>query len=156
MRRAIQIYCALYGCLGSILAFAWFLSALLGKFDESVSQTVLIGLFLLHGLAACLSFQRYSRRWEPIVPLTVNRIRLATVAFAAGTLNFAGCSAVFIWAAEMKNQTLAGNMVYLVLTSLVLQNTIYIAIHWLIRPENIFPKRFIDLVTNPLGFFSYR
>ena len=55
----------------------------------------------------------------------------------------------------MKNQVLLGHMVYLILTSLVLQNTIYIAIHWLVRPENILPKWLIDMVTNPLGFFLH-
>lgn len=156
MRRAIQTYCIVYGCLASALAFVWFLSALAGKFDEDVSFTVVIGLFLLHGLAAFLSFQHYSRRWEPVIPLTPSRIRWAKVAFAAGTLNILGCFAIFIGVAEMKNQILAGGMVYLVFTSLVLQNTIYIAIHWLFRPENIFPKWFIELVTNPLSFLLYK
>ena len=154
MRRAIQLYCVLYGCLGTILAFVWFLSALTGTFvGEQSSMTVVLSVFLPYGLAACFTFQRYSGRWTPFVSLTATRIRLAKVAFGISTLNFIACFVVFIWAAQMKNQTLAGNMVYLVLTSLVLQNAVYIAIHWLIRPENIFPKWFIDLVTNPLGFF---
>jgi hypothetical protein len=156
MRRAIQLYCVFYGCLGTVLAFIWFLSALFGRFvGEASSLTVVLGVFLLYGLAACLTFQSYSRRWEPFVTLTASRIRLAKAAFAIGTLNFVGCSAVFIWSAQTKNQTLTGKMVYLVLTSLVLQNAIYIAVHWLVRPETIFPKWFINFVTNPLGFFLH-
>jgi hypothetical protein len=154
VRRAIQLYCVLYGCLGTVLAFIWFLSALFGKFIGAASSlAVVLTVFLTYGLAACLTFQRYSERWEPLVTPTANRIRLAKAVFAVGTLNFFACSAVFIWAAQTKHRILADNTVYLVLTSLVLQNAIYIAVHWLIRPENIFPEWFMNLVTNPLGFF---
>lgn len=159
MRRAIQMYCILYGCIGSILAFGWFLSALLGKFDETVSFFVVLGLFLLHGLAACLTFQRNpirNRRWEPVVALTSSHIRLAKLVLTIGTLNFAACFVIFMVAAHMKDQVLLGKMIYLILTSLVLQNTIYIAVHWLIRPENIFPEWFIEVLINPLGFFLHR
>jgi hypothetical protein len=157
VRRAIQLYCVLYGCLGSVLAFAWFLSALFGRFVGEASRlTVVLSGFLLHALAACLTFQRYSRRWEPLVTLTSNRIRFAKVLFATGSLNFVGCFVIFGLAAQMKNQDLLGYTVYLVVSSLVLQNTIYIAIHWMVRPENIFPKWFIEMVTNPVGFFLYR
>lgn len=158
MRRLIQLYSFWYGVIGSVLAFAWFALSLAGQPVLPKSWWTMEAIAILHGAAACFTFQPYVRPpWKPLISPSPVRVRVAKVLFGLGTLNFLAWFLTLIIAGETGHRTFQERVVPLILTSLVLQNTIYIAVHWAIRPENLFSRGFIEGVSNPLGFiFSIR
>ena len=64
---------------------------------------------------------------------------------------FVLCLGAFIVASLRGYHALQDKTVPLILTSFLLQNTVYIALHWAFRPENLFSSSFIEALSNPLG-----
>jgi hypothetical protein len=152
MRKLIRLFGFWYGCLGSLCALAWYISALLGSFGFPRNWEIVMAIAALHGVAACFTFQTHvSPAWEPLLSVTPGWIRLARTLFSLATLNFIVCFGIFLIAGKLGNQALEDKAVPLILTSFLLQNTVYVAIHWAFRPENLFPSAFIQAVANPLG-----
>lgn len=152
MRRLIQLYGFWYGCLGSLCALAWYVTALLGKFAFPSDWGIVMAIAALHGVAACLTFQpNVQPPWKPLFSGTLFQIRLAKISFGLATVNFVVCFGMLLLAAKARNQSLVDKAVPLILTSFLLQNTVYIAIHWAFRPANLFPNSFIQALSNPLG-----
>ncbi len=153
LRRLIRLFGFWYGCLGAFSTAAWYLSALLGH-APLLNDRLYLVLFALHGIAACFTFQPQVRpAWEPLLSVTSGRVRLAKTLFGLATLNFVVCFGIFLIAAKLGNQALEDKMVPLILTGFLLQNTVYIALHWAFRPANLFPGSFIEALSNPLGSF---
>ena len=88
--------------------------------------------------------------------VTDGRVRMGRILVALSTLNFLLCLGTFLVAAAQANTALENKAVSLVLTSFLLQNTIYIAVHWALRPENLFPGSFLRAISNPLGLLFPR
>jgi hypothetical protein len=152
LRRLIQLYGFWYGCLGSLCALAWYVAALRGSFSFPSNWGIVVAVFVLHGIAACFTFQPHVRPpWKPLLAVTQGRVRFARALFALATLNFAVWFCALIVAGNQRNQLFGGRVTFLILTSFLLQNTVYITLHWAFRPENLFPGPFIDVLSNPLG-----
>jgi hypothetical protein len=81
------------------------------------------------------------------------RIRLAKTLFSLATLNFIACFGLFLVAGKLGDRALEERAVPLILTSFLFQNTVYMAVHWAFRPANLFPRAFIEALSNPLGSF---
>ena len=153
MRRLIQLYGFWYGCLGSLCTLVWYASALLGRVPL-LDDKLFVVLFALHGIAACITFQPHVRPvWQPLLSVTPRRIKLAKTVFGLATLNFVVCFGILLIAGKLGNQALEDKAVPLILTSFLLQNTVYFALHWAFRPANLFPGSFIEALSNPLGSF---
>jgi len=151
MRQLIRLYSFWYGCLGSIAALTWHISALLGFFSFPKNWWIVEGVFLLHGAAACFTFQSVKTKWLPIVTLTKARIWLGRALFGITSLNVCICIATFFVLNGRSDKSAAQAAIPEILTSILLQNTVYIAIHWAFRPENLFPQAFINALSNPFG-----
>lgn len=152
MRGLIRLYGFWYGCLGTLGAFAWYASALRGSFAFPSNWSIVEVIFALHCGAAVLTFQTQVRQaWRPVLSVTRNRIWLAKTLLALATFNFLFCMGMFLVAGIQGNQALKDKMVPLILTSFLLQNTVYIGVHWAFRPENLFSGSFIRAISNPLG-----
>jgi len=152
MRRSIRLLGFWYGCLGSLCALAWFVSALLGNFHFPRNWGMVMAIAALHGVAACFTFQPGVRPpWQPLFSVTEERIKLAKVLFGLATLNFVVCFGILLIAGKRGNQALEEKAVPLILTSFLLQNAVYMAVHWAFRPANLFPSSFIEAISNPLG-----
>jgi hypothetical protein len=152
MRNLVRLYGFWYGCIGSLCAFAWYLSTLLGSFAFPRNWGIVEVVAVLHGIAACFTFQPHVRpAWQPLLSVTQGRIRIARALFGLATLNFIGFFGAFLIAGSQRNQAFGDRAVPLILTSFLLQNAVYIAVHWAFRPENLFPSSFIQTVSNPLG-----
>lgn len=151
MRKLIQLYGFWYGCLGALCCAAWYASTFLG-YSAFPSFNWFLVFFILHCFAATFTFQPHVRpAWQPLFSITRGRIRLAKTLFGLATLNFIICFGMLLIAVKLGNQALEDKTVRLILTSFLLQNTVYIAIHWAFRPANLFPGSFIEAVSNPLG-----
>jgi hypothetical protein len=154
MRRLIRLYGFWYGCLGSLCAFACYVSALVGSFTFPRNWWVVEAVAVLHGVGACFTFQpRVRPAWEPLLSVTPERIKLAKTLFGLATVNFMVCFGIFLIAGKLGNKALEDRTVPLILTSFLLQNTVYIAVHWAFRPENLFHSSFVEIISNPLGSF---
>ena len=152
MKKLIQLYAFCYGCIGSFFAFVWYLAALRDSVAFPRSWWIVESVFVLHCIAACFTFQPHVRPpWQPFLAVTPRRIKFAKIVFTIATLNFI---VYLVKAGIVGTRGEARDRIsFLILTSLLLQNTVYIAIHWAFRPENLFPHSFIQAISNPLGSF---
>ncbi len=154
MRKLIRLYGFWYGCLGSLCALAWYGSALAGSFAFPSNWWIVEAVAVLHGGAACFTFQpRVRPAWGPLFTVTPRRVKLARMLFGLATLNFIVSFVMLLIAGKVEDQALLDKAVPIILTSFLLQNTVYIALHWAFRPENLFPGSLIEAVSNPLGLF---
>jgi hypothetical protein len=153
MKNLIRLYAFWYGCLGTLGAFAWYIAAVLGRATIPTEVWIVEAVFALHACAALATFHRTTMRpaWQPVLGVTLGRVRLARTAFGLSIINFLICLGVFVCAVVQGNAVLETKGVALILTSFLLLNTIYIAIHWAYRPENLFSSTFIRAISNPLG-----
>jgi hypothetical protein len=153
MKNLVRLYDFCYGCLATLCALAWYIAALLGRAMIPNNIWIVEGVFVLHATAAILTFHRPSMRppWQPVLSVKPGRIRLAKTVFGLSIANFLVCMSVFL-VAVIRGSVASGNEgVALILTSFLLLNTIYIAIHWAFRPENLFSSAFLRAISNPLG-----
>lgn len=153
MKNLIRLYAFWYGCLGTCYAFAWYVLAIQGRATITNNVWIVEGVFALHAMAALATFQRTSMlpTWRPVLDVTPRRVVLAKVIFGLSIVNFLVCLAVFLIAELRGNVALGDDGVALILTSFLMLNTIYIAIHWAFRPENLFSASFLRVIANPLG-----
>jgi hypothetical protein len=148
MRKLIQLFGFWYGCLGAICCAVWYASVLLG-YPALPSFNWFLAFFIVHCCAATFTFQPR----EPLFSLSPGRIRLAKMLFSLATLNFIVCFGIFLIAGKLGDRALEEKAVPLILTSFLLHNTVYIAVHWAFRLANIFPGAFIEALSNPIGSF---
>jgi hypothetical protein len=153
MRNAIRLYCFWYGWLGAVGFSLWYIAAWLG--DASLPENVWVVefIFLLHSIAAIATFQRIpsGNLWQPVLAITDKRIRLGRLLIGLTSINFLVCFCLLGGAALEKDVSLQETAVYLVLSSFLLQNTIYIGVHWALRPENLFSSSLLKAISNPIG-----
>ena len=150
LKTLIRLYAFWYGCLGTLCAFAWYIAALLGRATIPNDVWIVEAVFGLHALAAMATFQR-GLAWQPVLSVTPVRIRLAKTLFNLSILNFVLCVGWSLYARSNGDIGLREKGVGLILTSFLMLNTIYIAIHWAFRPENLFSASFLRVIANPLG-----
>jgi hypothetical protein len=153
MKNLIRFYGFGYGCLGTLCALVWYSAAILNGTVIPSNWSIVVTIFTFHAIAGLVTFDRtpVHPAWQPIVSITPGRIRLAKILLGLATLNFAVCMGTLIVATLGERTALEDKMVYLVLTSFLLQNTTYIALHWAFRPENLFSASFLRVIANPLG-----
>ena len=153
--NAARWYAFIYGCAGTGFYLVLYLLALQNRFYElGVSKNLVLILFGFHALAGVLTFQPQGlRKWRPLFAATPWRATATRWLFGLSSLQFAVFLIVFV-ACGNERQGLRTWLVPVILTSFLLQNTVYIACHWALRPESFLPKRLIEAFTNPLGFVA--
>jgi hypothetical protein len=154
MKRAIRLFGLLYGCIGAICAFVWYIAASLGRATIPDNVWMVEAVFILHAVAMLITFQPAARHpWQPVFTTSRTRIRFAKVLLGLSAANFLFCFGLMIFARGFHYNALFDHTPGLVLTSFLLLNTIYIATHWAFRPENLFSESFIKFISNPIGYF---
>jgi hypothetical protein len=151
MKRLIALSCFGYGCMGSLVFLVWHFAALAGDPVLPKSVWTVEAIFLLHGSAMLATFHRNLLRTPtpPVLVVTRKRQRLARFLLGSATLYFSVFLALFVWAELTGNPTLGVRVTPLALTSFAVLNTVYIALHWAFRPENILPQRLLRIASNP-------
>jgi hypothetical protein len=154
MQRAIRLYGLWYGCVGTLCAFAWYIAAISDRALLPDNLWVAERVFVLHATAMLITFHRTGRQtWQPVFEISRTRITLAKILLGLSVVNFLLCVGLLIFARLFHDNALLGKTPGLILASFLLANTIYIAIHWAFRPENLFPRSFIEFISNPIGYF---
>jgi len=136
--------------MGTLCAFAWYIAAVMGRVTIPNNGWIAGAVFGFHALAANATFYR-GTTWQPVLNVTPQRIRLAKILFGLSVLNFLLCVGVAFYGAIKGDFALSDKGPGLILTSLLMLQTIYIAIHWAFRPENLFSPSFLRVIGNPLG-----
>jgi hypothetical protein len=153
MKNFVRLYAFWYGCFGALFSLGWYVAAGMGRAAIPSNVWVIEAVFVLHAAAALATFHRAPvlPAWRPVLSVTPSRVRLAKTLLALSIMNFVACLGAFIFAVVRGDLALENKTVFLVLTSFLLQNTIYIAVHWALRPENLFSASFLRAISNPLG-----
>ena len=156
MKNFVRLYAFWYGCLGTALATIWHVLAILGRAELPDNVIVVETIFALHSMAAIFTFYRSPlppRAWQPLFTVTRRRILIAKAILGCTVADFLLCLPAFLFASLRHDAIVQQRLLPLLLTSFVLSNTVYIAIHWAFRPENLFSRTFIAALSNPLGVF---
>lgn len=149
MRKLIERCCFVYACVASVGALVWYLAALAGHAGLPENVWVVESIVVVFAITMVITFQRRPLRdpWVPAVRITPERIRIAKVLLAVVAANFGLCTIVaFAWG----NRVGVDKALSMVLTSMMLLYSVYIAIHWAFRPQNLFVSGFLTFISNPL------
>ena len=154
MRTLVERYCFAYGCVASVGAMVWYLTALAGYTELPQNVWIVESLALIHAITMVITFHRrpYRSPWAPVLQVTPQRIRIAKVVLGAVAANFLFCLILAI----SEHRTVSERALSMLLASMALLNTVYIAIHWAFRPQNVFPRQFLDFMSSPLLYFFFR
>jgi hypothetical protein len=143
----------IYGCVGSIAALVWLSIALAPVEVHRPSIWIIESLFIIHGCSLVLTFHRNpgAVMWQAVLRITPKRLKTAKFVLAVSAAN------VLVWlitvfvSALQNEKTWAEWALSPFLASCGLLSTIYLAVHWGFRPENLFPRGFLAFAGNPLG-----
>jgi hypothetical protein len=152
MRNFIAKFCFYYGCLASVGALVWYLAILAGS--EGLPQSVLLveTVAVIYIIVMIITFSKSQRSaWEPVVQVTRRRIIIGKVLLLIASLNFLFCTALIVW----ENRAVSSSALSMGIASFALLNAVYLAIHWALRPENLFPGRFLLFISNPLVYILF-
>lgn len=145
----MERYFFIYGCIASVGALVWYLAALAGRAALPENVWAVKSIAVIFAITMVITFQRRPLRdpWVPVLRITPERVRGAKFFLAVVAANFGVCTLVaFAWG----NRVGAERALSMVLTSLMLLYSVYIAIHWAFRPQNLFPSGFLTFISNPL------
>lgn len=153
MKRIAQ-YCLIYGCVASAGALLWYGASILGYVAWPEGPWVVVSVFIVHGLVMVITFHRDpSRRlWDPVIRITPQRVCAAKVILALAAANFLFCTMLAQW----EKGSLSLRTLTMAFSSFALLNASYVAIHWALRPENLFPNQLLALISNPIGYVFFR
>jgi hypothetical protein len=140
-----------YGCATSLLSLMWLVLALRGNASDPNPALPAV-VALVHGGALLMTFHRnpLEPRRRPLLSITLRRIAAAKVILGVAILNFVICLAA-TWLAGQEPAIFADGA-SVSLASLALVSSIYIALHWAFRPENLFSEGFLRTAAFPLWF----
>jgi hypothetical protein len=156
MRRILQLYAFWCSCLGAVGTGIWYISALLGS-APVLNSTLFLVFFVLLGVSACIAYHRnVDPEWQPMYVIKPGRIRFAKILLGFVAANFILCVCCFLIAAHQNNQNRIAKTLPLILTSLLLQCTVYLSLHWAFRPKNFLPVPFVEAISNPLVYLLHR
>ena len=140
------------GCVLSVFALAWSVSASLGVLIAPRTAAQALTVFVPYAILMLATLDRGSARsWPPVFSVTQPRIKVARLLLlAAGLLCLAAFAVVLIGRA-LGNESVVDASFASVIGSLMLLNGIYVALHWAYRPQNLFGPNVPPSLLNPLG-----
>lgn len=154
MRKAIAIVGFVYGCVGSLLSLVWVLFALTEGATWQIDASLAVVVLVVHGTVIVVTLHRepLGSSWRPVVSVTPWRVRAATVLLGGGLLNFAAWLA-FVVITRSRGALRAYDLgLPLIVASLALLTSTYVAVHWAFRPENLFSQGLLQAAAFPLRF----
>ncbi len=147
MKRVIARSCATYGWVATVFSTLWFSMSVTTTASVLSRSNWVLAVWALHGLVLCLTFQQFVGRvfWQPLTTVTTRKLWVARM-MLAGAAVLVG---VTVSCGLVTRFSICGPES--VLASFTLLSSIYIGWHWELRPENLFTRRLIRLISDPLG-----
>jgi hypothetical protein len=157
MKILIQRACFAYGAIAFLGYVGWFIAICFSDAAISIGTQPTIALFAVHGLVLCITFQRFltvKPFWAPLWNATP---RTLTYARYAVWVSFGLCIGMMVLAMltlPLSSDRSSSRMVCLVLASMGVVSSLYIALHWAFRPENLFTKGLLGFLSNPIAYIT--
>lgn len=150
MRTMIAKFCFGYGVLISVLGFSLMISGWT-PLTITEQQALWIGLplWIGYGLTVLFTYPFYNgdSKWEALFQVTDTRKRAARIAISLSILAF-GALLLITVLTRMFSGPVSSSLMVRLIGSLLCLNGIYCVIHWAYRPENIFARRTLILMSN--------
>ena len=141
--------------LSYLAVLAWHVTTLRGVVMFPNNASIAIPFFGIHALICFLTFDRSpTGLWEPLFKVTPRRVRLARLCLGLAVANFI-FYLLLVWGYFLRSKALDELRVLSFLTSLLLVNTLYVALHWAFRPENLFSHTFRQVIANPITYWLF-
>lgn len=159
MRKSVALFGFVYGCTTSLLSSGWFVLAAVGAPTRDLNPTIAAVVALIHGCVLVITFHRepFGNPWRPVLLVTERRVKAAKVLLGAVLIAFILCFAVVLFAALRSALSTYDRGLHLVVASLAVLSSVYIALHWAFRPENLFSHALLQTAAFPLRiFFRHR
>ncbi|MBN9659008.1 MAG: hypothetical protein J0H49_12565 [Acidobacteria bacterium] len=163
MKRRIAKFLFVYGCAGSGLCLGFLVWLGWSQRVPAMHLNWFLGGFAVHACVLCATFQPYARSayWSPVLRPTARSIRMAR-----RTLFLAAALVAVLYLFPVVDRALGGEPTVARLVSLLaglfLLSSVYVAVHWGLRPENLFSPIALRYLSNPLleigrlGYLSLR
>lgn len=153
MKRWVSILLFGYGVLTSAVLVTWFLLTCLGFYWIPRGKQIILIVACVHASVGVLTFQRNRSpkraRWLPVISPTSAGKTVARTLLTIALLLCLG-TLVLLFTTRSNNER-QSPIVMLCAISVFLVQTTYFAVHWAIRPENVFSPPFLRFASNPLG-----
>jgi hypothetical protein len=151
MKRVTAMVVFAYGSTATVVLVLCLIVALFGSAAQlEPSSRVLAAILAMHGTSGLLTFTRYVD-WEPLFALTEFRQKVARRSVWFAFAVFCALFVTFALAGAYKNQQWLERLTPVLALQAFLVQTLYIAVHWAFRPENVFPERLRQVLSNPFG-----
>jgi hypothetical protein len=159
MKIFIQRACFVYGCAMVAGSVVWLICVRAYGLSDPFNPYIVMPFLAIHGVVVCITLQRFvgrSRYWTPVLKVSTKNLIWArcTLTFSLGIL--VASILFFVYAVRSGNEWTELRSIECVVASMGVLSFSYIAVHWGLRPENIFGKVFIERLSNPLSWFSLR
>jgi hypothetical protein len=155
MKRVLPTLCFSYGCFATLALLAWHVAALGGIVAFPNNGSIITPVFMIHAVVLLITFERNPKGVIPVLNVTPRRVRMAKFCLGLAVAYFT-LYMLFLWGQFLTDSETAPRVLLLLLTSLLLVNSIYIVVHWAFRPENLFSERFRNVITNPILYWFFR
>jgi len=154
--RIIERVLFAIACLGAALTLLWQILAFADRVFWPHDARVLTICAVVVGCLLTLTFQRHplGDPWKPVLRVTraslvaARAVLTMTVILVAGFILFALVSGLLAWPSFEFS-------LFLVITGIPLLGFVYMALHWGLRPNNLFSDGFLGVVTD-FPFISRR
>jgi hypothetical protein len=136
VKSMIEIAAACYGLVGTFVAL--FLLAA----DDAVEFALDSRVIAFHAVAMGLTFMSPAPlEWRPILRPTRGRVRLARVLLAAALLAAIG------FLGRPQALDFGARDIDIAAAAFLMLSCAYMGVHWALRPENVFPLRWLRWLT---------
>jgi len=140
MKQRIAVFAFSYACLGTIFAGSSYALAMLGKLCLPSQPWLVAPLIVVHfGICWVLTFYRPlgESPWQPVLRVTRILVAVAKAMFGLALALALLTLAAVLWQRHQHGSPRNQEFLAFLLSLLILQ-TVYTAIYWGVRPENVF------------------
>jgi hypothetical protein len=159
MKRAIAWACLIYGCIATIGSVVWLTLTCLGGALLPQAKQPAITLMSIHAIVLCLTFQRFigvRPFWRPVCAPTAARLKWSRRCLLLCATAVVGITTLLVVALATRRFGLVETGFGVFLASFSLLSSVYIAIHWAFRPENIINAGVVRFFADPFSLFRPR
>ena len=156
MKRIIERICLAYACLASLASLLWLADLLIIQSPDLPGATVAMWITGIHCLFLCITFQvipSVKPYWDPVWAVTKRRLMLARYVIRFWSAACIGTFAVAFVAAKQHAEQTTTLFLALLLASMIAFSSFYMVVHWAFRPENIFSRKFLLFIKNPVLYW---
>jgi hypothetical protein len=138
IRKVLSVYCFVFGCAFAVSSIVWPVMMLTRGETVMPGSRAMMAIFVCWGIAMMETANYYSwRDWKPLVTVTPVRILAARGILVALSATL-GIAVVMSVTARLQGHLPKDWVLMWMFSNLFTLNGSYIALHWALRPTNLF------------------